>query len=175
MAFLRAVNVGGRVVKMEALRKVFESMRFANVATFIASGNVVFDSSSSAASNLEHAIEERLQKAFGYQVATFLRSVADLTEVARHRTFKTVEAEAGSSLYIIFLRDEPDSEAKRKVAAFSTDTDKLCVKGREVYWLCRTNLQESRFSGAALEKTLRGPATMRNATTVRRIVAKYCG
>ena len=43
-AFLRAVNVGGRVVKMEALKWIFESMGLADVESFIASGNVVFSS-----------------------------------------------------------------------------------------------------------------------------------
>ena len=44
VAFLRAINVGGHVVKMEALRKLFESMGFQRVETYIASGNVIFDS-----------------------------------------------------------------------------------------------------------------------------------
>jgi uncharacterized protein (DUF1697 family) len=42
IAFLRAINVGGHVVKMEALRRIFESLDFADVETFIASGNVIF-------------------------------------------------------------------------------------------------------------------------------------
>jgi uncharacterized protein (DUF1697 family) len=44
VAFLRAINVGGgRTVKMQTLRQVFESLGFSGVATFIASGNVVFE------------------------------------------------------------------------------------------------------------------------------------
>ena len=43
VALLRAINVGGHVVKMEALRKHFTRLGFANVETFIASGNVLFD------------------------------------------------------------------------------------------------------------------------------------
>jgi uncharacterized protein (DUF1697 family) len=43
VAFLRAVNVGGRIVKMERLRKIFEELKFKNVKTFIQSGNVIFE------------------------------------------------------------------------------------------------------------------------------------
>ncbi len=44
IAFLRAINVGrDRTVKMRSLRQVFESLGFSKVATFIASGNVVFE------------------------------------------------------------------------------------------------------------------------------------
>lgn len=48
-AFLRAINVGGHVVKMDRLRQVFESLAFSNVETFIASGNVIFESTSHSA------------------------------------------------------------------------------------------------------------------------------
>ena len=43
ITFLRAINVGGHTVKMDRLREIFESLGFANVETFIASGNVVFE------------------------------------------------------------------------------------------------------------------------------------
>jgi uncharacterized protein (DUF1697 family) len=43
VAFLRTVNVGGRIVKMERLRKIFEELKFKNVKTFIQSGNVIFE------------------------------------------------------------------------------------------------------------------------------------
>ncbi len=42
VAFLRAINVGGHNVKMEVLRALFEAQGYADVATFIASGNVIF-------------------------------------------------------------------------------------------------------------------------------------
>ena len=44
VAFLLAINVGkGHVVKMDSLRRAFESLGFSKVETFIASGNVIFD------------------------------------------------------------------------------------------------------------------------------------
>ncbi len=43
VAFLRAVNVGGRTVKMDLLRELFAQLQFKNIETFIASGNVIFD------------------------------------------------------------------------------------------------------------------------------------
>ena len=53
VAFLRAINVGGHIVKVQDLRRIFESCAFAGVETFIASGNVVFESS-------ERAVQKRL-------------------------------------------------------------------------------------------------------------------
>jgi uncharacterized protein (DUF1697 family) len=53
-AFLRATNLGGHTVKMDDLRRLFEAMGFSNVETFIASGNVIFESASTDSGELEH-------------------------------------------------------------------------------------------------------------------------
>ena len=70
IAFLRAVNVGGRVVKMPVLKKAFESLQLSNVETFIASGNVVFETAASDVLKVERKIESRLREALGYEVTT---------------------------------------------------------------------------------------------------------
>ena len=57
--------------------------------------------------------------------------------------------------------------------AHRSEVDDFRVHGGEVYWLCRKTMSESSFSGALLEKTMRTPATVRNATTVQKLVAKY--
>ena len=81
-AFLRAINVGGHVVKMDRLRTLFEAAGFRGAETFIASGNVVFESSRKSAGDLERAIETHLKKALGYPVATFVRSMPETSTPA---------------------------------------------------------------------------------------------
>ena len=70
-AFLRAINVGGHIVKMDRLRTLFEAAGFRGAETFIASGNVVFESSRKSAGDLERAIETHLKKALGYLANLF--------------------------------------------------------------------------------------------------------
>ena len=170
IAFLRAINVGGHNVKMDRLRKLFESLGLSNVETFIASGNVIFDSPTKDAQTLEKKIESHLQKSLGYEVATFIRSVSELADIAYYQPFKLDE---GSSLYIAFLPAPPNGEAQQKLMTFRTEVDDFHVHKREIYWLCRKKLSESAFSGALLEKTVGMPATLRNATTVKKLAAKY--
>jgi uncharacterized protein (DUF1697 family) len=172
-AFLRSVNVGGHTVKMDFLRRLFESMEFLNVETFIASGNVIFESAVTDAHNLEKKIEDKLTETLGYKVATFIRSITELAEIADYRPFKESELEA--SLYIAFVSGPLKDEVERKLMSFETETDNFRVRNREIYWLCRTKFSESSFSGALLEKVLGAPATIRNANTVRKMAAKYCG
>ncbi|MCL4304050.1 MAG: DUF1697 domain-containing protein [Anaerolineae bacterium] len=172
VAFLRAINVGGHTVKMDHLRRLFEAMGFTNVETFIASGNVIFESTEPDKKALERQIEEALQAALGYAVATFNRTTAELGEIARYKPFKEPDADS-HNLYVAFLGDTPGEAAQQKLLAFTTEIDEFKINGTEVYWLCRKKMSESQFSGALLEKTLGMPATMRNITTVKKMAAKY--
>lgn len=172
VAFLRAINVGGHVVKMDALRTLFESMRLAGVQTFIASGNVIFSSSASPA-NLEKKVEAKLQSALGYRVATFIRSVAELNAIAVGEAFAPPELGDGATLFIGFLKNTPPAAAAARLVSLSNPIDTLRVIGREFYWIRRINLGESRLSGASFEKAIGGEATLRNATTVREIASRF--
>jgi uncharacterized protein (DUF1697 family) len=174
IAFLRAINVGGHTVKMDRLRRLFEALDFANVETFIASGNVIFDSPALDARALERQIEGHLRQSLGYEVATFIRSPSELAAVATFRPFADSALDAaGASLYIAFLTAPPTDAARQALLKLRTEFDDFHVHGRELYWLCRTRISDSAISGALLEKTLGMPATMRNATTVRKLAAKY--
>ena len=79
IALLRGINVGGHRVKMDRLRGLFEARGFEDVATFIASGNVIFSSDSVDAASLGRDIEEHLENELGYEVATFIRTPAEMT------------------------------------------------------------------------------------------------
>jgi uncharacterized protein (DUF1697 family) len=174
VAFLRAINVGGRRVKMAHLRKLFEALGFFDVKTFIASGNVIFDLPAEDTRKLEQRIGDHLRESLGYEVATFVRSATELADISRHQPFAPSDLDAeGTSLYIAFLPASPSAEVQGKLMAYWNEVDDFRVNGREVYWLCRKKIGESSFSGALLEKTIAMPATMRNATTVKRLAAKY--
>lgn len=174
IAFLRAINVGGHLVKMDRLRELFVQLGFENVETFIASGNVIFDSKATAKS-LEPKIEKHLKESLGYEVRTFLRSTKELRAINKYRFYDEEELNAeGNTLYVGFLGDQPDEDAKQRLLSKSSATDGFHVNDRELYWLYRRNNGESKFYGGLLEKTLGMQATLRNINTVQRLAKKYC-
>ena len=174
IAFLRAINVGGHVVKMEQLRQLFVAMGFAEVETFIASGNVIFESKSKDPAALQRQIETHLHKSVGYEVATLVRTLDELDRIAKYRPFSEGELNAqGNTLYVGFIADNPGKATSQKVEALANDVDDLKVTGREVYWLCRTSFSDSKISSALLERTLGTKATFRNINTIRRLLKKY--
>jgi len=169
VAFLRAINVGGHIVKMDALRKHFASLGFDDVETFIASGNVIFRSRSSAAAALERRIEACLEDKLGYEVKTFLRTDAEVTAIAGYRAFEPVHVAAARSFNVGFLSSVLDKTAITRVQGFTSPTDDFHVNGRELYWLCRTGQADSKFSNVAFEKALGVRSTFRGLNTVRRL------
>jgi uncharacterized protein (DUF1697 family) len=168
VAFLRAINVGGHTVRMADLRRLFESMRFGGVETFIASGNVIFESASDPRT-LERRIERRLRQDLGYHVGTFIRSCADVRRIAVHQPFVAPDA---CSLYVVFLRETPGAEMRGKIMALRTAADDLSLHGREVYWLCRGPFRDS-AAAVPLGRIVGAQGTMRNVSTVRKLAAKY--
>ena len=173
VALLRAINVGGRVVKMERLRELFSEMGFANIQTFIASGNVAFDASARNPVALERRIEKQLRASLGYEVATFVRSAEELRAIAAHQPFARADVRSEShAVYVAFLREQPAAEAIEELGRFRTLLDDFHVHGREVYWLRHGKLTESVFTGAMLERTMRMPATLRGMNTVQKWAAK---
>jgi uncharacterized protein (DUF1697 family) len=176
VALLRAINVGGHVVKMEALRKHFTRLGFTNVETFIASGNVLFDAPGSKALDLEEQIAMELERQLGYPVATFIRSPAELASVVEREPFTPAAFDfTKHSLYIGFLGAKPKPETVRSVVALKTPVDEFHIHGKELYWGCRAaRWTDSAVSGGALERAIGTPMTMRNVTTVRKLAAKLC-
>lgn len=169
VAFLRAINVGGRVVKMEHLRTLCESIPLAGVSTFIASGNILFESNKSRA-QIESSIEKKLETSLGYPVATMVRSGPDLAAVVERVSANKLDA--GVQLYVGFLKTKPSAQTVKALAAMSNAIDTLEIDGIEVYWRCKKGWSESSVAGPKLERTLGQPVTFRNVNTVRKLAAR---
>lgn len=173
IAFLRAINVGGHTVKMGVLRQLFEALGFSDVETFIASGNVVFETTAKNTQTLEKKIEQQLRAALGYEVATFIRTEAQLATIANYQPFPPVQMQVVTAFNIAFLAEPLDAASQKKLFTLKTDIDDFHVQGREVYWLCRKKQSESTFSNAVLEKTIGRASTIRGVNTIQKMAAKY--
>lgn len=173
VAFLRAINVGGRTVKMEELRTLFEALGISEVGTFIASGNVIFEAKSKDVDTLQRKIEAHLHKSLGYEVATFVRTAAEVSAVAQYKPFTEAALKAAGALNVAFLAAPLSDEMHKVLRGFKTDIDDFHVHAREIYWLCKKKQSESTFSNVRLEKALKIKTTFRGMNTVIRLAAKF--
>ena len=168
VAFLRAINVGGtKIIKMDALRRMFESLGCANVATYIQSGNVIFEAGSTP--SLGKQIEHQIQQTFGFEVEVFLRRMDEVRAILETSPFGQQGEE---TVFIHLLHAAPKAESRQALLALSTETDRFAVQGREVYWL-RRDRAKSPFDNNRIEKALGTSATARNLNTMTKIVEKY--
>lgn len=163
-ALLRAINTPPRWVKMDRLRAVFEGLAFENVATVIASGNVVFDAEPDGpiVADIEAALESEL----GFAVPTFLLTLDELLQIIDDQPFD----EDGGPIEISVLPDTPRPEAARTVESDATGPDRVAIVGRAVYWQRGGTSRESQHSERAVMKALGMPTTRRSLATMRKIV-----
>src|SRR5262245_27684225 len=128
--FLRAINVGkGRVLKMDALRRAFESLSFFNVETCIASGNVVFDAVSSDAAQLTKRIDTKIAALLGYPAPAFLRTPAELRRIAAHPF--TPSGDLPATEHVVFLNAPLSAGEKQQLAKLASELEEFFVRGRE--------------------------------------------
>lgn len=170
IAFLRAINVGGHIVKMDHLRGLFESLGLLNVETFIASGNVIFETNEKNAATLEKKIAVHLERSLGYAVDTFLRSPREVAEIKKRSPFKVEKKD--DAVYVAFLHESLNTAGKSALMAAKNKLNDFAAIGSEIYWL-RLNRDDSIFLKSSLEKIAKISTTLRNMTTVSKIAEKY--
>lgn len=174
VVFLGAINVANRRVTMPELRRIFEGSGYAEVETFIASGNVILSAPASDDRMLEDAIAVQLEAGLGYPVFATVRTIPELQAVQAFDGFPPLDADAGTAThYVSFARDPWPATTADALKALETPTDALAVHGREFYWRSLKTLSTSPVKDHLLAKALGAPNTNRNMNTVRRIVAKY--
>src|SRR5262245_9026917 len=82
VALLRGINVGGNnLIKMTDLKDCFQSLGLGDVATYIQSGNVLFDAAAQSSAELATRIEAGLSERFGYQSRIVLRAHPELRAI----------------------------------------------------------------------------------------------
>jgi uncharacterized protein (DUF1697 family) len=169
IAFLRAINVGGHRVSMSVLKDLFLEQGFQNVKTYIASGNIIFDSKENNRPELERKIEQFLESALGYGVSTFIRTQAELQNIIGNLPFPENSITSDHVLYVAFLKQSAPNDTQTSVLALENETDNFRFQSAEMYWLCNKTMPQSKFSGARFERLLKNPATFRNITMLRKL------
>jgi uncharacterized protein (DUF1697 family) len=130
VAFLRAVNLGKRTVNMKRIVGVFERLGFRGSWTYINSGNVAFEASGTRAA-LERRIQSSLEREFGFEVTTFVRTAAELRRIVQAEPFRLAH---GDTYFVTFMKSRPSASIAKQLEALSNNFDTLVVRGRDVHW-----------------------------------------
>jgi uncharacterized protein (DUF1697 family) len=168
VALLRGINVGGKsIIRMADLKECVEALGYDKVSTFIASGNVLFETPERDAGKLESTIEQALQERFELPITVVVRTRAELA-----RLVKAIPAEwMGNDsvrVYVAFLRRTLDGRALARELKPREGVDELVATKSALIWatrrdaLTRSGLQKITVVPAYREMTLRNLNTTLN-------------
>ena len=172
VAFIRGINVGGRIVLKETLKEAFTSLGFQDVSTFKQSGNVIFKTEILSSKEIEDKITNKLCKMLGYEVSVFVRSFSQLKSIIEQDVFKGHEKE-GTSFLVTFSAALPANFPLQLPLTIPKSTAQvISTKGTEVFSLTHGG-GEGALPNPFLESKLKVKATTRNINTIREIVEKF--
>lgn len=173
VAFLRGINLGKRRPPMSRLREIFEEMGFEDVATFIASGNVIFNARKQDQTKLENRIAKQLEATLGYPVDTFVRTLERVAEISQTKPFPE-DGKDGYAIHVGFFHSELPKATAKKLEAIRGSDDAFRVTDKEYFWLRHGGVLESDVWDRPEMKELRLPASsMRNMKSLRKLIAKF--
>ena len=172
VAFLRAINVGGRaVVKMTALKKAFERAGCKNVRTFIASGNVLFDAPAKLPTTLRTGISRELVKLFGKPPGVCYRTLAEIDALIAANPFGPQASDKALKLYVAFMDRVPAQLPVLPIHVEKEHVEITAIRAADMLIVSRRKPNGMYgFPNACVEE-LGVVATSRNWNTVTRVAA----
>jgi uncharacterized protein (DUF1697 family) len=172
ISMLRGINVSGqKIIKMAELKALYESLRLKNVATYIQSGNVIFQTKENDPVSLGGAIERAIEKSFGFSVTVILRRPAEFRSVIDKCPFLSSAKVDESRISVTFMKSRPPLALVKAMALVpNKSSDTYQMSGKEIYLHCPNGYGKTMFSIAFFEKHLKVSATARNWKTVQTLL-----
>jgi uncharacterized protein (DUF1697 family) len=170
VAFLRAVNVGGRVVKMDELKSYFAMPGISAISSYIQSGNILFECKETDKEKLRDKIETKLLKALQYEVKTFVLDAEDMDRIEEDNPYKDMNSE--EQLYVSLLSNVPDKKLFEAIVTLQSPEEQFSLIGSTLYMKVKKGTYgNSVFSNTFFEKKLHVRATTRNQNTMKKVRA----
>ncbi len=170
ISLLRGINVGGNnLIKMDALRKLYESLKLRNVQSYVQSGNVVFETSEADAPLVAQRIEKRIERDFGVRPSVIVRTVPEWRAAVAANPFAGRSGIEPGKLLVMFLPAEPAPEVRAALLALKPEPEEMRLIGREVFIYFPLGQGQSKFS-APLDKALKKSGTGRNWNSVTKLL-----
>jgi uncharacterized protein (DUF1697 family) len=172
IAFLRAVNIGKRQFKTADLRASLDAAGYADIDTYIQTGNVRITSPLRSRAKLEAELEGVFLADRGFEVPTMVFGPSELKALVEEAD-QVPSKPPEYAHYISLLKGPVSTAAAEAAAALSLPGETVVVTGRAVHLLYDVPYGQAKLSNPKLERTV-GPATNRSLKVLREIVARWC-
>ena len=166
ICMLRGVNLGKRRMKMEALRAMCEELGLEDPRTYVQSGNVVFRTKERNLEKLAKRIEEAIEKTFGFQSDTVLRTAAEMRDAIARNPFARRKEVVPGKLQVVFLAGEANDDVRKKIADIKDIPEEAVLSGREIFIYYPNGMARPKLNFAPIDRALKIGWTGRNWNTV---------
>lgn len=170
IGLLRGINVSGKhLVKMDVLKRYLREEGFADVQTYIQSGNLVFKAAPESKSSLGTHLENRLSARCGFKIPVLLYTPEEWRTVLDLNPFITSENADTTSLYYIFWKAAPAVDLSAKLSAANIKTEEWAIGEYCIYLKCNRGYGRAKLNNNFLERLGGVEATTRNHRTVLKL------
>ena len=166
VVLLRAVNVGGAQLPMAKLKAIAADLGATDVATYIASGNLLCTPPGKPAA-FDRALEKAIEAEFGFFREAISRTPAELEKALAAHPFEVVKPNFS---YVTFLLSKPTAAAVKKAATYETGDDEWEVIGKEMHIRYADGAGRPQMKGDAIGRAIGVPGTARNLNTVAKLI-----
>lgn len=168
---LRGVNVGGHhKIKMDALRALYQSLKFEDPRTYVQSGNVIFRTKEKNTAALAKKIQDAIERKVGFRPEVILRTAEEMRKTIAATPFPAQRGLEPGKILVTFLAGEPGPEAHATLLTFKAYPEELHLLGRELYIYFPNGAGKSKLPWSSVEKLMKTTGTARNWNSVIKLL-----
>lgn len=169
ISMLRGINVSGKnIIKMDALKRLFEDLNFQNVTTYVQSGNVIFSFKPTDIKEMEKLISAEIEKHFRFKIPVIVLTTDELKDCIENNPF--TKSKDDKFLHFAFLAERPVNYRKEDIDNKKAENEEIEISERVVYLYCPNGYGKTKLTNTFLEKTLKVTSTTRNFRTTNELL-----
>lgn len=171
ISLLRGINVSGhKIIKMEALGKMYEKSGFRRVTTYLQSGNVIFEMDNATPAELAQTITQQIEKDFGFNVPVIVLSIDNLKQIIDGNPLFNDHDKNAAFFHVTFLSSKPEKFDLSIIEVKKQSGEAICITDNAAYLYCPNGYGNSKLSNSFLETKLKVGATTRNWKTTNELL-----
>lgn len=169
VALLRGINVGGaNKLPMEALRALAVKLKFTDVRTYIASGNLLLESTLDPA-DAERALEAAIAKTFSLEIPVVVRTREQWRAYAAGSPFADAERDRPNILHLALCKRPLADGAASKLEAYAKAGERIAALPDALWIDFNEGAARSKLTPAVLDRIAGAPVTARNFNSVKKL------
>ena len=154
--------------KWKPLRKMYESLDFEHVQTYLQSGNVIFSSKKTDLRKLASEIVSQIENDFGFDVPVIVLKAERLQHIIANNPF--ADHKDSTHLHVTFLMDEPKQFDQQIVGDKKSSNEEFHFSKDVIYLYCPNGYGQTKLTNNFFESKLKTTATTRNWKTTNELL-----